>query len=87
MARCPWLANQRRHRSDRPSSGDPHRNPDRGQLRSIPLLIRLGINKFTFVDTWMQYQFIPFSYLKLERNGSKTKMITRFVKLFRKRLN
>jgi hypothetical protein len=36
----------------------------RGQLRALPFIRELGIDNFTFVDTWSMYRLVNFKYLK-----------------------
>lgn len=48
-----------------PLVGKPSGLPERGQLRSIPLLEKLGITHYTFLDSWRQYDLVPYEYVKM----------------------
>jgi len=44
--------------------GAPDSRPEHAQLRALPMILELGITKFTFVDTWFHYKLVNFDYLK-----------------------
>jgi len=44
--------------------GAPDNRPERAQLRALPMILELGIRKFTFVDTWFRYKLVDFEYWK-----------------------
>ena len=48
-----------------PQVGKPSGLPERGQLRSIPLLERLGVDHYTFLDSWRQYDLVPYEYVRM----------------------
>jgi hypothetical protein len=48
-----------------PRVGQTNRRPGRAELRSIPMLLELGIKNFTFVDTLHKYELVDFNYKKL----------------------
>ena len=47
-----------------PIVGQIDERPGRAELRSLPMLLELGIKNFTFVDTLHTYELVDFSYKK-----------------------
>lgn len=44
---------------------DPQVGEQRGQLRALPLLTTLGLQRFTFVSTWRSFDLVPYEYLSI----------------------
>lgn len=42
---------------------DPQVGGRRGQLRALPLLVELGLEKYTFTTSWHRFQFVPYEHL------------------------
>lgn len=41
---------------------DPQVGESRGQLRALPLLVELGLQKYTFATSLNQFQFVPYQH-------------------------
>ncbi len=48
-----------------PRVGQTNRRPGRAELRSIPMLLELGVENFTFVDNLHKYELVDFNYKKV----------------------
>jgi len=49
-----------------PWVGQPSGRPGRAELRSLPMLVELGVKNFTFVDTLYKYELVNFNYKKFQ---------------------
>lgn len=47
-----------------PMVGQIGERPGRGELRSLPMFLELGMKNFTFVDTLYKYELVDFNYKK-----------------------
>ncbi|MCW4005300.1 MAG: hypothetical protein NWF04_01680 [Candidatus Bathyarchaeota archaeon] len=48
-----------------PQVGRINVTQEHGQLRALPLLVEMGIQNFTFVNTWKNWDLLTYNYLKI----------------------
>ena len=47
---------------------DPQVGEPRGQLRALPLLVELGLTRFTFTSSWHRFDLVPYEYTVVHEN-------------------
>lgn len=47
---------------------DPQVGEARGQLRALPFLVELGLQRFTFTSSWQTFDLVPFDYCPIHEN-------------------
>lgn len=57
---------------------DPQVRQSYGQLRSLPLLLELGIERFTFISAWNTFPLVPYEYVLVNEDTSYVEMIEVF---------
>lgn len=57
---------------------DPQVGESRGQLRALPLLVEMGLQRFTFASGWRTFDLVPFDYLPIHENISARELTSSF---------
>lgn len=46
---------------------DPQVGGRHGQLRALPLLVKLGLSRYTFTTSWHTFEFVPYEHLVVHK--------------------
>lgn len=57
---------------------DPQVGQPYGQLRALPLLVKLGLTRFTFASGWRKFDLVPFEYMVINEETPEERLVGAF---------